>query len=104
MFAIIETGSNQYKVWEGGEFDVEKLEGESGKKVVFAKVLLVSKDDQATIVDRDTLAATNVEAEIIKQFRDDKILVFKMKRRKNTRRYHGHRQDLTRVKITKINC
>lgn len=102
MFAVIETGSNQYKVWEGGEFDIEKLEQAEGDTVVFDKVLLLSKDDAKAIIDTASLTNAKVTATVLKQFRDEKLIIFKMKRRKTSKRYHGHRQYLTRVKITKI--
>lgn len=106
MFAIIESGSNQYKVWEGGEFDLEKLNDEDvsqeNNQVIFKKVLLVSEGEGKVSVGTPFVANAQVSAEVVETFKDAKVLVFKKKRRHNYRRLNGHRQQLTRVKITKI--
>jgi large subunit ribosomal protein L21 len=101
MYAIIKTGNKQYRVKEGDIIDVEKLPGEENGAIKFEEVLLLSTGN-AIKVGAPLLAGAFVKGEIVKQFRDDKIYVFKYKKRKNCRRGRGHRQNLSRVKITGI--
>jgi len=101
MFAVIKTGGKQYVVKEGDVLRVEKLNAEAGQKVLFDQVLLIEDGDQ-TLIGTPVLGAAVVKAEIVRNFKDDKILVFKKKRRKQYRRTRGHRQPLTEVKIEKI--
>ncbi len=98
--AVIKTGGKQYLVREGDTLKIEKLEGEAGK-IEFAEVLMV--DDGTTLqLGTPLLDKMVVEGELVKTFKDDKVMVFKMKRRKRYRRMKGHRQQQTLVKITKI--
>lgn len=101
MLAVIKTGGKQYKVEEGSIVDVELLEAEDGAKYTFNDVLLVSADGNVK-VGAPTVAGAAVEATVIGDVRDDKVLVFKRKPRKDYRKRIGHRQSYTRVKITKI--
>lgn len=101
MFAVIKTGGKQYKVQEGDVLHVEKLNMEKDKKVTFDKVLLV-EDDGKTLIGTPFVENARVRAEVVENFKDKKILVFKKKRRKQYRRTRGHRQELTRVKIEEI--
>lgn len=101
MFAVIKTGGKQYKVQEGDILDIEKIGMEKGKKVTFDQVLLVESDGK-TMIGTPYVENAVVSAVIIENFKGDKVLVFKKKRRKQYRRTRGHRQDLTRVKIEKI--
>lgn len=101
MFAVIKTGGKQYVVKEGDVLSVEKLNAETGQKVLFEQVLLIEDGDQ-TLIGTPVLEAAVVKAEVVRNFKDDKILVFKKKRRKQYRRTRGHRQPLTEVKIEKI--
>jgi len=101
MFAVIRTGGKQYLVKEGDVVDVEKLGVEAGRKVIFDEVLLLD-DGAQTTVGTPVVEGAVVLAEILETFKDDKILVFKKKRRKQFRRTRGHRQALTKVKIAKI--
>ena len=101
MFAVIKTGGKQYVVKEGDVLSVEKLDAEAGQKVLFEQVLLIEEGDQ-TMIGTPLLQAAVVKAEIVRNFKDDKILVFKKIRRKQYRRTRGHRQSLTEVKIEKI--
>ena len=93
MFAILRTGGKQYKVNSGDVIAVEKLEGNVGDKVELGDVLMAGTK---------LGAGAKVFAEIVKQFRDDKVIIFKKRRRHNYRRKKGHRQYLTEIKITDI--
>ena len=104
MYAIMQSGGKQYTVKVGDFVELEKLEGEIGAKVTFDTVYAVGEEGGKLNVGTPVVAGANVEAEIVDQFRGKKIIVFKMKRRKSYRRTQGHRQSLTRVKITAINA
>ena len=97
MFAVIKTGGKQYKVAKDDILAVEKLEAAEGKAVTFDHVLLVGDKVGAPTVD-----GASVTAKVLKQIRDDKVVVFKKRRRQNSRRKNGHRQSLTLVQITNI--
>jgi large subunit ribosomal protein L21 len=97
MFAVIRTGGKQYKVKSGDVIDVEKLAGDAGAKVEFGEVMMAGDKTGAPL-----LSGARVLAEIVKQFRDEKVVIFKKRRRHNYRRKKGHRQYLTQVKITDI--
>ncbi len=101
MFAIIKTGGKQYRVQQGDILSVERLAGGPNKKILFDQVLLIT-DDKKTLIGTPLLEKAAVRAEIIEDFKDDKVIVFKKKRRKQYRRTRGHRQPLTRVKILAI--
>jgi large subunit ribosomal protein L21 len=100
MYAVIRTGGKQYKVQEGDILHVEKLEAQKGDTVTFDDVLLIGGDDYT--LGSPTVKGAQVSASVVRQFRDKKIIVFKMKRRKRYRKTQGHRQYLTEVRITKI--
>ncbi|MBT1072018.1 50S ribosomal protein L21 [Pelotalea chapellei] len=102
MYAVIKTGGKQYKVSEGEFLKVEKLDGEVGDSIEFAEVLMVGGD--TTVVGAPHVAGAKVTAKIAVQGRDKKILVFKSKRRKGTRKLRGHRQYKTVLKIEKISA
>ncbi len=101
MFAVIKTGGKQYKVQEGDILNVEKLNMDKDKKVTFDKVLLV-EDGGKTLIGTPFVESALVKAEVIENFKDKKVIVFKKKRRKQYRRTRGHRQELTRIKIEEI--
>lgn len=101
MYAIVSTGGKQYKVAEGDIIDIEKLEAEEGQTVTFGDVLFLNNGSQA-VTDAEALSKVVVEGEVLKQYRDKKVLVFKFRRRKRYQRTRGHRQYLTKVRITKI--
>ena len=101
MFAVIKTGGKQFRVKEGDILDVEKLDFEEGKKVTFDSVLLI-EDDKNTLIGTPVVEKAQVVGEVVENFKDKKVLVFKKKRRKQYRKTAGHRQILTRVKIEKI--
>ena len=100
-FAVIETGGKQYKVSASNILKVEKLDTPKGKKVEFKKVLLVN-DDKTTEVGNPTISGAMVEGLLLDNIKDKKILVFKKRRRKNSRRKYGHRQPLSKIQIIKI--
>lgn len=100
MYAIVATGGKQYKVAEGSVIDVEKLDAEPGSTVELP-VLLVS-DGQTTTVDPAALEGKFVTAEVVEQFKGKKVLVVKLKKRKRYHRANGHRQQLTKLKVTGI--
>ena len=102
MYAVIATGGKQYKVKVDDYVDVELLDGEVGKEVVFDKVLAIGEEQGSLEVGAPVVAGATVKGEIIDIFRGQKIVVFKMKRRKSYRRTRGHRQNYMRIKITGI--
>jgi large subunit ribosomal protein L21 len=101
MFAIVETGGKQYQVSLDQKIIVEKIAGEVGSKITLDKVLLVKKGEDISF-GSPTVSGAKVEAEILKNFKDDKIIIFKKRRRQNSRRKRGHRQLQTLLKITAI--
>jgi large subunit ribosomal protein L21 len=101
MIAIIKTGGKQYKVQKGDILSVERLPSGPKKRFLFDKVLLIA-DDKETLIGTPFLEKAAVRAEVIEDFKDDKVIVFKKKRRKQYRRTRGHRQPLTRVRILEI--
>ena len=103
MYAIVKTGGKQYKVAAGDLLNVEKLEAEEGSAVTFDQVLMVGEGAEVK-VGAPTVEGAAVEAKVIKNGKAKKIIVFKMKRKKNYRRKKGHRQPFTKVEITKINA
>ena len=100
-FAIIETGGKQYKVSASKILKVEKLNISKGKKVEFKKVLLVN-DDKTTEVGSPTISGAMVEGLLLDNIKDKKIIVFKKRRRQNSRKRYGHRQPLSKIQIIKI--
>lgn len=103
MYAIIETGGKQYKVSEGDVVFIEKLNNEVGDTVCFDKVLAVSKDEKFSI-GNPMVANAKVDAKILSQGKDKKIVVFKYKSKKGYSKKQGHRQPHTKVQIEKINA
>lgn len=101
MYAIIETGGKQYRVEEGDVLDVEKLGLEAGEKIAFDSVLFLH-DGTASHIGAPKVDGCTVEGEILGDAKGPKISSIKYKRRKNAYRRFGHRQGLSRVKITMI--
>lgn len=101
MFAVIKTGGKQYRVQAGDVLQIEKLKVEEGQKITFDQVLLID-DDERTLIGTPFLKNAQVKAEVIENFKDKKIIVFKKKRRKQYKKKTGHRQELTRIKIEEI--
>jgi large subunit ribosomal protein L21 len=100
-FAVIKTGGKQYKVSANDTLRVEKLDDKAGKLFEFKEVLL-TVDNQTTEIGSPIIDGAYVEAELVKQARNDKIIIFKKRRRQNSRRRRGHRQHVSIVKILKI--
>lgn len=101
MFAIVNIKGKQYKVSENDKIYVPKLEEKIGNKVSFGEVLMFSKDDKSFQVGAPKLTM-NVEATVLGHEKDEKVIVFKKKRRKGYKRTRGHRQQYTQIEINKI--
>ena len=101
MYAIIETGGKQYKVEQGDVVFVEKLGVEEGETVTFDKVLVVGSDDVK--VGTPYVDGASVEASVVKNGKDKKIIVYKYKSKKGYHKKQGHRQPYTKVEIKAIN-
>jgi len=101
MYAVIETGGKQYRVNQGDIIKVEKLPADVGEKVDFDRILMVGEGAEVK-VGSPVVDGAAVSGTVVEQDRHRKIIVFKMKRRKNYRRKQGHRQDYTGVLIDKI--
>ncbi|MBQ9904437.1 MAG: 50S ribosomal protein L21 [Synergistaceae bacterium] len=101
MYAVIETGGKQYRANVGDKFRIEKLPGETSTEIIFDKVLVVGGEGE-TRFGNPYVSGARVTAEIIKQGRGDKVLVFKYKSKKNIRKMKGHRQYFTEVEIKNI--
>ena len=100
-FALIKTVGKQYKVSANDTIRIEKLDDEAGKKFEFKEVLLTT-DNTTTEIGSPMIDGAYVEAELLKQTRNDKVIIFKKRRRQNSRRKRGHRQHVSIVKILKI--
>ena len=103
MFAVIKTGGKQYRVAANDTITIATLEGEAGSAVTFGDVLLFT-DGDATQVGAPLLSGITVTGEIVGHGRDKKVIAFKKRRRQNSRRKRGHRQDHTVVRITGISA
>ncbi|MBI3353494.1 MAG: 50S ribosomal protein L21 [Nitrospirae bacterium] len=101
MYAVVETCGKQYKVSQGDVISVERLSGKAGEKVALEKILMIN-DGNKTVIGNPVVKSAKVVGEIVKEGRGEKIIVFKMKKRKNYRRTRGHRQTYTSLKITEI--
>jgi large subunit ribosomal protein L21 len=101
MYAILETGSKQYRVAAGDTLQVERLAVDAGQPFTFDRVLLVNNDGKVT-VGSPTVASATVVADVVEHIRGEKKVAFKMKRRKGYHKTIGHRQELTVVKIKEI--
>jgi large subunit ribosomal protein L21 len=100
MFAVIKTGGKQYRVAEKDVITVEKVTGAPGDLVEFAEVLMLGGD--SPVVGTPTVAGATVAGEVVEQTRGGKVIAFKKRRRKNSRRKRGHRQELSVIRITEI--
>jgi len=101
MYAIVDIAGQQFKVEKGQELFVHRLEGEKGTKLDFDKVMLIDHDGKTT-VGTPVIEGAHVEGTIVDHLRGDKLFVFKKKRRKGYKKFNGHRQYLSLVKIEDI--
>jgi large subunit ribosomal protein L21 len=101
MYAVLETGSKQYRVTAGDTLEIERLATEAGQSHTFDRVLLVSNDGKIS-VGAPTVGSATIVADVVEHIRGDKKIAFKMRRRKGYHRTVGHRQELTVVKIKEI--
>ena len=97
MFAVIKTGGKQYRVVANDEFEIERVPGVAGDSVTFSEVLMLG-----TTIGAPFVAGATVTAEIVEQTRGPKVISFKKRRRQNSKRTRGHRQDLTLIRIGDI--
>ena len=100
-FAIIETGGKQYKVSASKILEIEKLDAKKGETIKFRNVLLLN-DDKNTEIGNPSIEGATVEAKLLDNVKDRTILVFHKRRRKNSRKKNGHRQQHSKIQITKI--
>ena len=100
-FAVINTGGKQYKVSANDKLRIEKLPEEEGKSIEFKEVLLIN-DNQDMELGSPLIEGAKVEGKIIKQTKNKTVLIFKKRRRQNSRRKNGHRQQFSQVRINKI--
>ena len=100
MFAVIRTGGKQYRVAAEDVIKVDKINGEPGEVVQFGEVLVVAADN--VTLGAPTVTGASVAAEVLEQRRGPKVIAFKKRRRKNSRRKRGHRQEFTLVRVTEI--
>ena len=103
MYAVIKTGGKQYRVAKDEIVEIERVAGEAGQVVEFADIFMVGEGASVKIGSPNVVGA-KVTGEIVKQSRGPKVIAFVKRRRKNSRRKKGHRQDLTQVKITGISA
>jgi large subunit ribosomal protein L21 len=99
-YAIIRSGGKQYRVAEGDTVRVDLMSGAAGDKIKFEDVLMIGGDEPK--IGKPMVAGASVEAEIVGEAKGDKLVVFKFRKRKRSRRKAGHRQSFTAVKITKV--
>ena len=100
-FAIIETGGKQYKVSASKILEIEKLDAKKGETIKFKNVLLLN-DNKSTEIGNPSVEGAMVEAKLLDNVKDRTILVFHKRRRKNSRKKNGHRQQHSKIQITKI--
>ena len=102
MYAVVKTGGKEYRVSKGDLIRVEKLVGKVGDPVELKDVLMVSKEGE-TLLGNPHLTHVVIKGEIVQELKGKKVLTYKMKRRKNYRRFKGHRQTYTYLKVNDIN-
>lgn len=103
MFAVIRTGGKQYRVQPDQVLKVEKLEAEAGSSITFTDVLAIGAESGLTI-GAPTVAGATVVATVVAQDRLDTVIIFKKRRRQNSRRKNGHRQPVTVLRVSAINA
>lgn len=100
MYAIIKTGGKQYKVAQGDVISIEKLDSEIGDQVSFDVLMLV--DGANVTVGKPTIDGSSVVAKVVEHGKGDKVIIFKMKAKKNYRKSQGHRQPFTKVEVLSV--
>ena len=103
MYAVIKTGGKQYRVQPDQVLKVEKLEAEAGTSITFTDVLAIGGESGLTI-GAPTVAGATVVATVVAQDRLDTVIIFKKRRRQNSRRKNGHRQPVTVLRVSAINA
>ncbi len=101
MFAVVNIAGQQFKVSENSTYYVPKLAEEPNKNITFEEVLILN-DDKTIKVGSPLIKGAKVTAKVLEHLKDDKVIVFKKKRRKGYRKFNGHRQQLTKIEVTKI--
>lgn len=101
MFAVVDIAGQQFKVLENRKYYVPRLKAEPNSEITFDSVLVLG-DDKSTKVGAPTVQGAKVQAKVLEHLKDEKVIVFKKKRRISYRRKNGHRQFLTRIEVTKI--
>jgi large subunit ribosomal protein L21 len=102
MFAVLKTGGKQYRVAPDDVIRVEKIAGDAGAAIELGEVLMIGADDGAVTIGAPLVEGARVAVEIVEQTRGDKVIAFKKRRRQNSRRKRGHRQELTVLRVTDI--
>ena len=100
-YAIVQTGGKQYRVAEGEVLKVDKLEAKAGDEIKFDEVLFAKQEDKS-LTGRPKISGASVTAEVVRQFRAPKIIVFKMRQKKVYKKTQGHRQYMTELRIKSI--
>jgi large subunit ribosomal protein L21 len=103
MFAVVQVGNSQFRVSEGDVIKANRLDFDKGQSIVLDKVLLYA-DGKTVKLGQPYLKDVEIKAEVVAQIRAPKVVAFKYRKRKDSARTHGHRQDLTTVKIAKISA
>jgi len=101
MFAVVNIAGQQFKVSENSTYYVPKLSKEPNKNITFKEVLVLN-DDKNIKLGNPLIKGAKVTAKVLEHLKDDKVIVFKKKRRKGYRKFNGHRQQLTKIEVTKI--
>ncbi len=101
MFAVVNIAGQQFKVSENSTYYVPKLSKDPNKNITFDEVLVLN-DDKTIKVGSPLIKGAKVKAKVLEHIKDDKVIVFKKKRRKGYRKFNGHRQQLTKIEVTKI--
>jgi large subunit ribosomal protein L21 len=101
MYAVIKTGGQQFRVTKGDKLSIQKMDAEAGKSITLDEVMMIN-DGKTAKIGTPLVSGAKVTAKIVEQYRDEKVVIFKKKRRQNYRRTKGHRQHLTLIEITDI--
>ncbi len=104
MYAIVELDGRQHRVEPGSVVDVNRVQGEPGSNVTFDNHVVMLNDDGDVKVGEPVVTGASVQCELVEHYRGPKLSVFKMKRRNRYQRNHGHRQELSRIKVVDISA